>query len=205
MKTIKKIFICLLFKYACCFFSSEAIAIAKDSTRIGDRLFMPALQMGYINHNVDNISEGLIIQTSIEYRTKSNFLFRLNYDDFSGRINIKDENNNQYVAKVPLSELIGGIGYRLNSKKHHTFVLVQTGFRFYELPNIENNNEILSISQSNEQIMSLRYTLGYEYEFLKNIFFNLELFVGHFTEEKDYWSNDRPFFGATLGLSTTLF
>ena len=205
MKDAKKILICLVLKCIYCFCLTESVAITKDSTKITNRLFMPALQMGYINHNLKNISEGLIIQTSIEYRTNNNFLFRVNYDDFSGRIFTKDENDNQYVAKVPLSELIGGIGYRLNFKRHHTFALVQTGFRFYELPEIENNNGILSINQSSRQIMPLRYTLGYEYEFLENIFFNLELFLGHFIKEKDYWSNDKPFFGGTVGLSTTLF
>ena len=187
------------------FLSTEISAQTNDSTEVSTRFFMPALQMGYINHNSNIISEGLIIQTSLEYRAKSNLLFRINYDDFSGRISIKDANNNRYTAKVPLSELLGGIGYRLRFNKHNLFALVQAGIRFYELPEIIDLNVTITINQSGQQIVPLRYTAGYEYEFMKNVFLNFEFFVGHFTQEKDYWSNDKPFFGATIGLSTTLF
>lgn len=183
----------------------EVAAQSNDSADSSIRFFMPALQMGYINHNSNTISEGLVIQTSLEYRAKNNLLFRINYDDFSGRININDVNNNQYAAKVPLSELLGGVGYRHRFHKHNLFTIVQAGIRFYELPEIVEINGEITINQSGEQIMPLRYTAGYEYEFMKNVFFNLEIFVGHFAKEKDYWSNNKLFYGATIGLSTTLF
>lgn len=35
----------------------------KTPDKIAERFFMPAFQMGYINHNPNNISSGLIIQT----------------------------------------------------------------------------------------------------------------------------------------------
>lgn len=183
----------------------ELSAQTNDSAETSTRFFMPALQIGYINHNSDIISEGLVIQTSLEYRAKSNLLFRINYDDFSGRININDANNNQYTAKVPLSELLGGIGYRYRFNEHNLFAIVQAGVRFYELPEIIELNGVITINQSGEQIVPIRYTVGYEYEFLTNVFLNLEFFVGHFVKEKDYWSNNKPFYGATIGLSTTLF
>ncbi len=200
-KIITQVFIA----YLSVFLSLELSAQTNDSTEVSIRFFMPALQIGYINHNSDAISEGLVIQTSLEYRAKSNLLFRLNYDDFSGRININDVNNNQYTAKVPLSEFLGGIGYRFRLKKHNLFTLVQAGVRFYELPEIESLNGIIVINQSGEQIVPIRYTVGYEYEFMENVFLNLEIFIGHFAKEKDYWSNDKPFWGVTAGISTTLF
>lgn len=186
-------------------FSTEIFAQDSISAENSTRFFMPSLQMGYINHNSEVISEGLIIQTSLEYRAKNNLLFRLNYDDFSGRISISDSNNNSYIGKVPLSELIGGIGYRFQSKQHNLFFLVQSGLRFYELPAIQTINGKTSINQSGKQIAPIRYTIGYEYEILKNVFLNMETFLGHFIEEKDYWSNNKPFWGTTVGLSTTLF
>ncbi|MEO1516915.1 MAG: hypothetical protein AAFV95_17970 [Bacteroidota bacterium] len=183
----------------------ESSAQANDSSGIATRLFMPALQMGYINHKSDVISGGLVIQTSLEYRAKSNLLVRLNYDDFSGRITINDANDNKYVAKIPLSEFMGGIGYRLSVKKHNLFGLVQSGIRFYELPEIEEQNGIITINQSGERIVPVKYTVGYEYEIMENIFLNLELFTGHFVKKKDYWSNDQLYLGIMAGLSTTLF
>ena len=183
----------------------ELSAQTNDSTEASTRFFMPALQIGYINHNSDIISEGLVIQTSLEYRAKSNLLFRINYDDFAGRININDANNNQYTAKVPLSELLGGIGYRHKFNEHNLFAIIQAGVRFYELPEIIELNGTITINQTGEHIVPIRYTLGYEYELLTNVFLNLEFFVGHFAKEKNYWSNDKPFYGVTIGLSTTLF
>lgn len=185
--------------------SLKLTAQTNESTKDSTRFFMPALQIGYINHNSDLISKGLVIQTSLEYRAKNNIIFRVNYDDFSGRININDVNNNQYAAKVPLSELLGGIGYRHTFNKHNVFAIVQAGVRFYELPEIIELNGTITINQSGEQIVPFRYTTGYEYEFMKSVFLNLEFFVGHFAKEKDYWSNNKPFYGATIGLSTTLF
>ena len=85
------------------------------------------------------------------------------------------------------------------------FAIIQPGVRFYELPEIIELNGTISVNQSGEQIVPMRYTVGYEYEFMKNVFINLEFFVGHFAKEKDYWSNNKPFYGATVGLSTTLF
>ena len=180
-------------------------AQTNESTEASTGFFMPALQIGYINQNSNIISGGLVIQTSLEYRTKSNLIFRINYDNFSGRIDINDSENNQYIAKVPLSELLGGIGYRHRFDKHNLFAIVQTGVRFYELPEIIELNGAITINQSGEQIVPIRYTLGYEYEFMKDAFLNLEFFVGHFAKEKDYWSDNKPFYGATIGLSTTLF
>lgn len=185
--------------------SLKVSAQTNESIESSTRFFMPALQIGYINHNSDIISDGLVIQTSLEYRTKSNLIFRVNYDDFSGRMSINDVNNNQYTAKVPLSELLGGIGYRHRFNKHNLFAIIQTGVRFYELPEIIESNGTITINQSGEQIVPMRYTMGYEYEFIKNVFLNFEFFVGHFAKEKDYWSNNKLFYGATIGLSTTLF
>lgn len=53
-----------------------------DTISDWDRTFMPAIQMGYVNQATNELSGGLMVQTSIEYRHESNIVFRLNYDDF---------------------------------------------------------------------------------------------------------------------------
>lgn len=177
----------------------------KTPESIAERFFMPAIQIGFINHNSDNLTSGMIIQTSLEYRTKKNVFFRLNYDDFSGRINLDIQNNQTYNARIPISEIIGGIGYRLNHKRHNYFVLAQTGIRFYENPIIQSNIGNLIITQKGSTIYSARYTCGYEFEIFESVFLNSELFVGHFLKIKDFWSNSRPFYGITVGLSARIF
>ena len=43
-----------------------AQAQVKTPDKIAERFFMPAIQMGYINHNSESTSSGLIIQTSLD-------------------------------------------------------------------------------------------------------------------------------------------
>lgn len=180
-------------------------AQVKTPEKIAERFFIPAIQMGYINHNSKNITAGLIIQTSIEYRTKKKILLRLNYDDFSGRLNLQTNSNQTYNARIPISELIGGLGYRHSIKRHNFFLLAQSGFRFYETPMIKNLNGNLNIEQKGRIIGTARYTFGYEYELFDNVFLNSEAFLGHFLKEKDFWSNKKPYYGITIGISARLF
>ena len=166
-----------------------------------DRLFMPSIQMGFMEHNVPNLDAGLIIQTALEYRTKRGLIFRVNYDDFGGRLDIE-----RYSAKIPLVDVLGGMGYRFTRDKHNIFGLVQTGFRFYEVPRIEElENGSIAVRQEDRDLMPVRYTLGYEFEFEPGVYLNIEAFTGHFIEVRDYWSNDRPFYGMTFGISASLF
>ncbi|MFM6983908.1 MAG: hypothetical protein ACKOXF_07235 [Chitinophagaceae bacterium] len=183
----------------------DAEAQVKPSSEIAQRFFVPAIQMGYINHNSDNMSDGIMIQTSMEYRTRKNLLFRGNYDYFRGRLNVITNSNQTYSAKIPLSELIGGIGYRVTKKRHNLFLVAQTGIRFYEEPVIENFNGNLNIDQKDETIGTFRYTLGYEYEVFNSVFLNTEIFTGHLYDSKDFWENTKPFYGITFGISSKLF
>lgn len=182
-----------------------AQAQVKTPDKIAERFFMPAIQMGYINHNSESISSGLIIQTSLDYRTKRGVLLRLNYDDFSGRLNLNYSNNQKYSARIPISEFIGGVGYRLTKQRNSYFLIIQSGIRFYENPIIENSNGNLNIEQKDATIGTVRYTFGYEYELFENIFLNSEIFLGHFYNSKDFWNNKKPYFGITLGISARLF
>lgn len=186
-------------------FYFNANAQEKTPEKIAERFFMPAVQMGFINHNSENISSGLLIQTSLEYRTKNGLLFRINYDDFSGRVNLKYANNQIYSARIPISEFIGGIGYRLTKKRNNYFLIAQAGIRLYENPVIENTIGNLNINQKGETIATIRYTLGYEYELFEYIFLNTEFFLGHFYNSKDFWKNEKLPFGMTLGISARLF
>jgi hypothetical protein len=182
---------------------AQDLAIEPDPIEesLRDRLFMPSIQMGFMEHNVPNLDAGLIIQTALEYRTKRGLIFRVNYDDFGGRLDIE-----RYSAKIPLVEALGGMGYRYTYKKHNVFALVQTGLRFYEVPRIEELEDgSIAVRQEDRDLMPMRYTLGYEFEFEPGLYLNVEAFTGHFIEPRDYWSNDRPFFGMTFGISASLF
>ncbi len=165
---------------------------------------MPAIKLGYIYHNSDNISSGMMIQTSLEYRTKKNLLFRLSYDDFSSRVNITTNSKQIYRARIPTSDFIAGVGYRFKKQRNNFFLIVQSGLRSYENPVIENLNGGINIDQRSETIGTMRYTLVYEYELFKYVFLNSEVFAGQLYSTKDFWS-DRSSFGVTIGISATIF
>ncbi len=206
MKNLKSILpkITLLSLLYCC---SVVVANAQvqATSDLAQRFFVPAIQMGYINHNSSNISDGIMIQTSMEYRTRKHLLFRGNYDYFRGRLSMNTNINQTYSAKIPLSELIGGVGYRVTEKRHNLFLVAQTGIRFYENPSVEISNGNLNIDQKDETVGTMRYTLGYEYEVFNSVFLNSEIFVGHLYQNKDFWQNSKPFYGITFGVSSRFF
>lgn len=187
------------------FESRTAQVQQKTPDPIAERFFMPSLQMGYINHNAAQVSAGLLIQTSLEYRTRKGLLFRINYDDFSGRVSLQTGPGQTYNARIPLTEFIGGLGYRMTRGRHNLFGIMQSGFRFYERPVIENQNGNLHITQKGSIIHPLRCTAGYEYELFDSVFMNLELLAGSFLKGKDYWQTRPLYWGATLGIAARLF
>ena len=168
------------------------------------RLFTPSLQMGYMHHNSDKISGGLLVQTSLEYRNTKGFTARINYDDFSGKLHLTT-NTQTYSGKTPLGEVIFGFGFRKSMNKHNLFVMAQGGVRMYQLPILENINNIISLNQISKNIVTARYTFGYEYEIFERTFLNFECFAGNFFKSKDYWSSRKPYFGATIGITAALF
>jgi hypothetical protein len=93
----------------------------------------------------------------------------------------------------------------LTRKRSNYFLIFQSGIRFYENPVIGNLNGNLNIEQKDATIGTLRYTLGYEYELFESIFLNSEIFAGHFYTNQDFWGNEKPYYGITLGISARLF
>ena len=175
--------------------------------KLSNRIFMPSIQMGYINNHSDLLSGGLFVQTSIEYQTRSGVFFRLNFDDFDSDYELIDGLNASGVlrGKVSFSELIGGIGYRYSKKKHNILLSMQTGGRYYGHPVIESQGNNISLQFENRDVMINRYTLGYEYEVDKRAFLTLELFGSHVFEKQDYWTEDIWSSGFTIGITTTIF
>jgi len=178
-----------------------------EEEKISNRIFMPSIQMGYINNHSELLSGGLFIQTSIEYQTPKRIFFRINYDDFDSDYELRDIQNSSGIlgGKVSFSELIGGVGYRYTKKKHNVLIAAQTGYRFYGHPVISTEQNTISIKSENRNIIINRYTLGYEFEVDKRAFLTLELFNSHVFEKRDYWADDTWATGFTIGITTTIF
>lgn len=186
------------------------LSFGQDTTaveKISDRIFMPSIQMGYINNRTDQLSGGVFIQTSLEYQTSKGIFFRLNYDDFDSDYDLTSSENTLGAirGKVSFSELLLGIGGRYRMEKQHILAIVQSGIRFYSFPflNLEGNDIILELE--NRTILVNRYTFGYEYEIDEKAFLTLELFASHVLEKEDYWEDIAFSLGFTVGITATIF
>lgn len=196
----------------CAFMLGQSfLAFAQESDTVDvvtNRLFMPSIQMGYINQLSDELAGGLLIQTSLEYRIPNQVFIRLNYDDFDADFEIVDPLDipGTVSGKVSFSELLLGVGYRIKKNNSNFVFIAQPGLRFYGFPlivNSDNNN--ISIDIENRAALVGRYTFGYEYEVFPMAFLVLELFTSSAWESADYWSENRWAWGFSLGIATTIF
>lgn len=185
------------------------IAFAQDSggEEIGNRIYMPSLQIGYINNNSDQLGGGLFIQTSIEYKTKTGLFFRANYDDFDTDYTVLNQGSqiSSLSGKVSFSEFIGGLGYRITSNKHNFLMSAQAGGRFYDYPVLRSQGEDFGLQLDSREVWIGRYTVGYEYEIEERAYLTFELFASHSLRSIDYWASKPWASGFTIGITTTVF
>jgi len=178
-----------------------------DTLTDWDRTFMPALQMGYVWHGTEQLSGGLMIQTSIEYRHESNFVLRVNFDDFNSNIKVAYpvDPDLTFTGRMSFFELIGGIGYRDRDGKHNFTGYVQGGIRNYGFPVFTTDSLQANLDFDSRNNGIMRYTFGYEFALAPKLFLTLEALISHTFELKDYWTENRWSYGATLGISAPLF
>lgn len=190
------------------YFSPSSFTQAQaDSLDDLERTFMPQFQLGYVLNQTENLSNGLMTQTSIEYRDITNLVFRINYDVFNTSMNLEYPLNDsaRFTGKTTFSDLIGGIGYRIPIKKHNLTAYVQSGIRFHGYPLLVSENDAVSIDFDRRFLGVMRYTLGYEYALTPKLYLSLELFTSHVFQKNDFW-NDSPWaYGLTFGLTAPLF
>lgn len=170
------------------------------------RTFMPAVQMGYVAHGTDQLSGGLMIQTSIEYRDISNFVFRINYDDFKSNMNVEYPLNSElsFTGRNSFSEFIGGVGLRDKEGQHHFTGYIQGGIRLYGYPIFTTDNTQTLLDYDSRNVGLLRYSLGYEYEINSRLFFTMESLISHTLSSKDFWEDNIWSYGLTVGLTAPI-
>ena len=178
-----------------------------DTVDIAQRVFMPSIQMGYINNFSSELSGGMVIQTSVEYRIPNGLSFRINFDDLDINFDRPITQNNSGIigGKVSMNELIAGIGYRKTVDKHHLLLVAQAGMRFYGFPIVNIQGDNIAVDIDNRNLAINRYTLGYEYEIDRRVYLTIEVFGSHPWEKQDYWNEKAWSAGLTLGILATIF
>lgn len=171
-----------------------------------ERTFMPQFQMGYVFHDTPQLSGGLMTQTSMEYRDISNFIFRVNYDAFNSNMNLEYPVNDSatFTGKITFSELIGGVGYRQQLKRHNITAYIQSGIRFYGYPLFSTTDNQVMLNFDSRRVGLMRYSLGYEYAISPKLFFTLETLGGHALKMRDFWEEKTWYYGVTVGISAPL-
>lgn len=204
IQTIKEVSIGILFILATSLSMNGQNDTINDTDL--DRTFMPALQMGYVAHASEELSAGLMTQTSIEYRDISNFIFRINYDAFNSNMNLKYPINSDvtFTGRTSFSDLIIGIGYRQQLDKHNLTAYIQPGARFYGYPIFTSDNNQVNLDYDSRNIGIIRYSIGYEYALAPKLFLTIEGLLGHTFTSKDFWADNRWSYGVTLGISAPL-
>jgi hypothetical protein len=179
---------------------------AQESDNDLKRTFMPQFQLGYALNQTEDLSGGIITQTSIEYREITNLVLRINFDIFNSSLNLKYPLNDStsFTGKTSFSDLIGGIGYRVPLKKHNITGYLQSGIRFYGYPEFNYENNQVSIDHNSKQLGVIRYTIGYEYALNPKLFFSVELFSCNVFKAQDFWNNNLWSHGLTFGITSPL-
>ncbi|MCH2233050.1 MAG: hypothetical protein MK078_02270 [Crocinitomicaceae bacterium] len=97
---------------------------------------MPQFQLGYVLNQTDDWFNGLITQTSMECRDITNLVLRVNYDVYNTSMTLDYPLNDitRFTRKTNFSDVIGGLGYRLQMGKHNITTYVQSGIRLYGYP-----------------------------------------------------------------------
>ncbi len=180
-----------------------------DSSEISDleRTFMPTIQLGFVDHLTPELSGGLMTQTSLEYRDISNFIFRLNYDALNSNMRVAYplDSNTTYTGRTTFSDLIAGVGYRIEMNKHFITNYVQAGVRFYGFPIFNQEAAIVNFDMNSRRIGLIRYSLGYEYMLAPKLFFTIEALAGYVFKPVDFWAENQLSYGISVGLSAPLF
>lgn len=170
------------------------------------RTFMPNFQMGYVFHGTEELSGGLMTQLSMEYRDISNFVFRINYDDFNANMNITYPVNEEvtFTGKTSFSDLIVGIGYRETILKNNFTAYIQPGMRFYGYPVFESDGNEIKLDYDSRNVGVIRYSIGYEYTINAKLFLIVEGLAIHTLRSKDFWADNIWSYGITAGISASL-
>lgn len=148
-----------------------------------------------------------MIQTSLEYRDVSNFVLRLNYDDFNSNMEVEYplDQDLTFSGRMSYFEVIGGIGYRDRDGNHNFTGYVQGGIRNYGYPVFNTDSTFVNLDFDSRNIAIMRYSLGYEFALAPQLILTIEALVSHTFRKEDFWSEKIWTYGVTVGISAPLF
>ena len=180
-----------------------------DEAAFGRQIFLPSIEVGYIFQLSDDLSGGIIMKTSIEYRLRNNndVFFRLNYDNYSSEYQLSSSTNPADILEgtTVFSDILLGGGYRFGDRKHRFFLMAQPGIKLYDYPIATFKNNSIQITKKREEIFTTRFSLGYEYYFNEKSAVNFDLIHNQVWDNSFFWSDSGVALGFSVGFITSLF
>lgn len=191
----------------CLSFFTQAQSETSAPKKIGQRIFLPALEIGYMHNNSKILDGGILVNTSIEYRFRNNndFLLRLNYDTHNAEYKLEQRGfTNVLEGTAFFSDVLLGPGYRFGDNTFRLFVLTQAGVKFYDFPVATVENLNLQIRNSSNTLFTTRIVLGGEYYFDEKSALTISLIQSQVWNKQDFWADKAGAWGISVGFITSL-
>ena len=179
---------------------------AENDMSFLDRIFLPALELGYVVENSDALNNGIMIKTSVEYRTKSNVFAKLNFDAIGLKYELEnlDGFTNVVKGRTTIEDLVLGVGYRFGKEEFRTYLLYQGGIRFYDYPNATQIGNTITIDQNLNTTTIHRFSIGTEYYFDSKTAITAEFSMARVGQEVDFWVSNQASLGMAIGFTTSI-
>lgn len=205
---MKKSCFLLLFGTLYCWANAQS----EDDTffqKLGEQIFLPSIEIGYLENRADALGGGVLMKTSLEYRVRNNndIFFRLSYDTYDSPYTLESSNSLTDVVKgtALFTDVLLGAGYRFGDNQFRAFLMIQPGLKLYNYPNLVETAGAINIDQSRNSVFTTRTTLGFEYYINEKTAISFDLLQSQVWEEQDFWSDSGSAYGASLGFITSLF
>jgi hypothetical protein len=200
----------LIVTYFCLMLNSHAQtdSICDSKTAI-DRFFLPAFELGYVHNTSDQLLDGIVMKTSIEYRLSNirGWFFRANYDTYDVRFSLEQQNGLTNVIKGTAFfwDLVAGAGYRTGNQRWRGFLLAQAGVKYYDYPTQSGTDaNAITISMDGKRAGIMRLTLGAEYYINAKTAFTMESSLGHIFSKEHFWQSGNQILGLSVGITTSM-
>ena len=189
---------------------SHALAQTDSTERSGfwSRIFLPSIDIGYQWANSDLLDGSVRIGTSIEYRIRNNndFFVRLNYDTYSARYLLANNNNttNTLEGSAQFTDVLFGPGYRLGDRKFRIIFSAMAGIKLYEFPTAVVDGQQVIVRQEESAIFTTLFLSTLEYYIDDKSALTLSVYQNQVWQSVDFWANGGSAIGFSIGFITSL-
>ncbi|MDB5116012.1 MAG: outer membrane protein beta-barrel protein [Mucilaginibacter sp.] len=185
-------------------------AYAQDN-KIMSRIYFPGLIGTDFQSNKApvNYSQGILINTGIEYRPDNlvQFFYRFNYDGVTNKYNSMAVNlpTNVNGGSQRRTYLVVGAGYRKRYKNMGMYIAAQPGLGMRSYDIVKNSNTGYLLENFNKKDISIKFTGGFEYYLAPHFALILEpaRYQNSFPHRQVSFNNSET--AISFGFTTTLF